>query len=198
MRISCSRTAATLLVSAALSMLPGTAAAAGAFFIKGGAMRLQDDGQMIDALQRNLDDTSFKTIGIGWEARKKNGLAFSIEYLDYRNEFTPPTSPSSGEARTRTLQFGAKKYFIDSGIFHPYVGAGIGLGRTNINYPSGTQSITEEDVAIVLHAALGMELRVDNLSFMLEAKHLYFDVEGNGNQYDPTATGVLVGMGFNW
>lgn len=198
MHSACIRFAPALLLSAVLVMLPGTAAAGGAFFIKGGAMRLQDDGQVIDAQQRNLDDTSYKTIGIGWEARKQNGLAFSIEYLDYRNEFTPPASPSTGEARTRTLQFGAKKYFIDSGIFHPYVGAGIGLGRTNISYPSGGQSITEEDVALVLHAALGMELRVDNMSFMLEAKHLYFDVEGNGNQYDPTATGVLVGMGFNW
>jgi hypothetical protein len=41
-----------------------------------------------------------------------------------------------------------------------------------------------------------MELRFDNLSFMLEAKHIYFNVDSN--QYDPTATGVLAGMGFNW
>lgn len=192
------RSAAAVLLSAALAMLPGTAAAGGAFFIKGGAMRLQDDGQVIDALQRNLDDTSYKTIGIGWEARKQHGLAFSIEYLNYRNEFTPPASPSTGEAKTHVLQFGAKKYFIDSGVFHPYLGAGIGIGRTNTSYPSGGSSLTDEEFAIVLHAALGMELRFDNLSFTLEAKHFYFDVEGNGNQYDPTATGVLVGMGFNW
>jgi len=196
MRITCSRTAATLLFSATLVILPGTAAAGGAFFIKGGVMRLQDNGQVIDTLQRNLDETSNKTIGIGWEARKKNGLAFSIEYLNYRNEFTPPTSPSSGEARTDVLQFSGKKYFIDGGIFHPYIGAGIGPGLTHVSYTSGGISFTEDDFAVVLHAALGMELRFDNLSFMLEAKHIYFNVDSN--QYDPTATGVLAGVGFNW
>ena len=194
MRIACSRTAATLLFATALCMLSGTAAAGGAFYIKGAAMRLQDDGQVIDTLPRNLDDTSYKSIGIGWEARKKNGLAFCIEYLNYHNEFTPP---ENGEATTHVLQFGAKKYFIDGGVFHPYLGAGVGPGRTNINYTSGGISFSEEDFAIVLHAALGMELRFDNLSFMLEAKHIYFDVSG-GDQYDPTATGLLVGMGFNW
>ncbi len=198
MRSKYARSAATLLISAVLAVLPGAAVAGGAFFIKGGAMRLQDDGQAIDATMRDLDETSYKTIGIGWEARKQHGLAFSIDYLNYRNEFTPPTSPSRGEAKTQALQFGAKKYFIDSGIFHPYLGAGIGVARTNISYPSGGLSITEEDVGVVLHAALGMELRFDNLSFILEAKHIYFDIESYGSQYDPTATGVLFGAGFNW
>jgi hypothetical protein len=82
-------------------------------------MRLQDNGQVIDTQQRDLDETSNKTLGIGWEARKKSGLAFSIEYLNYRNEFTPPTLLSNGEARTDVLQFGGKKYFIDGGVFHP-------------------------------------------------------------------------------
>lgn len=196
MRITCPRTAVTLVFSVTLCMFQGTAAAGGAFYIKGGAMRLQNDGQVIDAQLRNFDDTSNKSIGMGWEARKKNGLAFSIEYLNYRNEFTPPASPSNGEARTDVLQFGGKKYFIDGGIFHPYFGAGIGPGRTNVSYTNGGISITEEDFALVLHAALGMELRFDNLSFMLEAKHNYFNV--GSNQYDPTATGVLAGVGFNW
>jgi hypothetical protein len=194
MHPTCTRSAAALLLSAALVMLPGTATAGGALYFKGGTLRLQDDTQMIDSLQRTLDDTSYKTIGIGWEAHKKNGVAFTIEYLNYRNEFTTHASPANGEARTEVLQFGGKKYFIDSGIFHPYLGAGIGIGRTDINYTSSGSS--NEDFATVLHAALGIELRFDNLSFMLEAKHIYFNVDAN--EYDPTATGVLAGMGFNW
>jgi len=196
MHIAYSRTAAIHLFSATMILLPGTAAAGGAFYIKSGVLQLQDTGQVIDSLPRNLDEASNKTIGIGWEVRKKNGLAFNIEYLNYRNEFTPPTSPSTGEARADVLQFSGKKYFIDDGVFHPYIGAGIGPGITKISYTSGGISITEEDYAIVLHAAFGIELRFNNLSFFLEAKHIYFNVDSS--QYDPTSTGVLAGMGFNW
>jgi len=123
-------------------------------------------------------------------------LAFSIEHLTFSNEFTPPASSSRGDAKTNVLQFGAKKYFIEDGVFHPYISAGIGVGHTHIDCPSGGQSVTEVDAAIVLHAAVGMELRFNNLSLMLEAKHLYFDTDVR--QYDPTATGLLAGVGFNW
>jgi hypothetical protein len=199
MHVTCVRIASLLLLSIALIFLPGIATAGGVVYLKSGVMSLQDDGQVVgENVLRNLDDTSHTTFGIGWEVRKKNGLAFSIEYLDYRNEFTPPAAPYAGKARAHTLQFGARKYFIDGGIFHPYVGAGLGLGYTTFAYVSGSRTITDQDAEIALHAVLGLELRVDNISFMLEAKHLYFDVDKNNNQYDPTATGVLLGVGFNW
>src|SRR4030066_785872 len=63
---ACIRFAPALLLSAVLALLPGAAAAGGALFIKGGALRLQDDGQMIDLQQRNLDDTSHSTLAFGW------------------------------------------------------------------------------------------------------------------------------------
>jgi outer membrane protein W len=193
MHSACTRSAAALLLSAALVMLPGTAAAGGAFFIKGGAMRLQDDTQMIDLQQRSLDDTSYSTLAFSWEVRKRNGVALGMEFLTYRNEFTPPAA-QPGEAKAIALQFVGKKYFIDSGVFHPYVGGGIGAGRTNVSYGS----YSDEEFALVLQVLLGFELRFDNLSFVLEGKHLYHDIEGGGNEYNPTATGVFAGMGINW
>jgi outer membrane protein W len=192
MHSACTRSAAALLLSAALVMLPGTAAAGGAFFIKGGAMRLQDDTQMIDLQQRSLDDTSYSTLAFSWEVRKRNGVALGMEFLTYRNEFTPPAA-QPGEAKAIALQFVGKKYFIDSGVFHPYVGGGIGAGRTNVSYGS----YSDEEFALVLQVLLGFELRFDNLSFVLEGKHLYHDIEGGGNEYNPTATGVFAGMGIN-
>jgi opacity protein-like surface antigen len=196
MRIYCSRTAATLLFSAALCMLSGTAAADGAFFIKGGVMRLQDDGQVINLTPRSLDDTSYSTLAFNWEVRKRNGVALGMEFLTYRNEFTPPAA-QPGEAKTIALQFVGKKYFIDGGAFHPYVGGGIGAGRTNVSYNNGT-SYSDEEFTLALQFLLGFELRFDNLSFVLEGKHLYHDIEGGGNEYNPTATGVFAGMGLNW
>ncbi len=193
MHSACIRFTSALLLSAALVVLPGTAAAGGALFIKGGVMHLQDDGQMIDLAQRDLDDTSYSTLAFSWEARKRSGVALGMEFLTYRNEFTPPTA-QPGEAKTIALQFIGKKYFIHGGAFHPYIGGGIGGSRTNVSY----NSYTDEEYALVLQVLAGFELRFDNLSFVLEGKHLYHDIEGGGNEYDPTASGVFAGMGINW
>lgn len=197
MHSACIRFAPALLLSAVLVILPGTAAAGGALFIKGGAMRLQDDGQMIDAAQRNLDETSYSTLAFSWEVRKNNGVALGMEFLTYRNEFTPPAA-QPGEAKTIALQFVGKKYFIDGGVFHPYVGGGFGVGRTNVSHNSGGASFSDEEFTLAIQVLLGFELRFDNLSFVLEGKHLYHDIEGGGNEYNPTATGVFAGMGINW
>ena len=197
MHSTCTRSAAALLLSAALVMLPGTAAAGGAFFIKGGVMRLQDDTQTIDIQPRNLDDTSFSTLAFGWEVRKRSGVALGMEFITYRNEFTPPAA-QPGEAKTIALQFVGKKYFIDGGVFHPYVGGGIGAGRTNVSYINGGIEFSDEEYTLAMQILLGFELRFDNLSFVLEGKHLYHDIEGGGNEYDPTASGVFAGMGINW
>ena len=193
MHSACIRFAPALLLSAVLVMLPGTAAAGEALFIKGGAMRLQDDGQMIDLQPRNLDDTSYSTLAFSWEVRKNNGVALGMEFLTYRNEFTPPTV-QPGEAKTIALQFVGKKYFIDSGVFHPYVGGGVGVGRTNVTYAG----FSDEEFTLAIQVLLGLEFRFDNLSFVIEGKQLYHDIEGGGNEYNPTATGVFAGMGINW
>ncbi|HJX18153.1 MAG TPA: hypothetical protein VJ437_08150 [Acidiferrobacterales bacterium] len=197
MHSACIRFAPALLLSAVLVLLPGAAAAGGALFIKGGALRLQDDGQMIDLQQRNLDDTSHSTLAFGWEVRKKSGVALGMEFLTYRNEFTLPAA-EPGEAKTVALQFVGKKYFIDGGVFHPYVGGGIGGGRTNVSYISGGTEYSDEEYTLAMQFLLGFELRFDNLSFVLEGKHLYHDIESGGNEYDPTATGIFAGMGINW
>jgi len=193
MHSACTRFVSALLLSAALVMIPGTAAAGGALFIKGGAMRLQDDSQMINLAPRNLDETSYSTLAFSWEVRQKSGVALGMEFLTYRNEFTPPAA-EPGEAKTIALQFVGKKYFIDGGVFHPYVGGGVGVGRTNVSYGA----FSDEEFTLAIQVLLGFELRFDNLSFVLEGKHLYHDIESGGNEYDPTATGVFAGMGINW
>lgn len=197
MHSACIRVTPALLLAAVLVLLPGAATAGGALFIKGGALRLQDDGQTIDIQQRSLDETSHSTLAFSWEVRKRSGVALGMEFLTYRNEFTPPAA-EPGEAKTVALQFVGKKYFIDGGVFHPYVGGGIGGGRTNVSYTSGGTEFSDEEYTLAMQILLGFELRFDNLSFVLEAKHLYHDIESGGNEYDPTATGIFAGMGINW
>lgn len=179
-------------------MLPTLAHAGGAFLMKGGSMRLSDDRQVIDLASRNLDDTSTGTLAFNLEGRQRNGMAFGVEYLTYRHDFTSSTS-QAGEAITQSIQFLSKKYFIRGGPVHPYIGIGVGAGHTDVSYTrlSGTQ-FSDKEFTLAIQALVGIELRFDNLSFLAEIKHLYHDIEGGGNEYDPTATGLFVGMGFNW
>lgn len=178
-----------------LTMLPALAQAGGAFLMKGGSMRLSDNTQTFDSDSRYLDDTSNSTFAINVEGRVQNGMAFGAEYLAYSHDFTSTTA-QTGEVKTQTLQFLAKKYFIQGGPAHPYVG--VGVGRTNINYSGTASSFADYDFALAIQALVGLELRFDNLSFLAEVKHLYHDVDSGGNEYDPTATGLFLGMGFNW
>lgn len=187
----------THLMIPLMALLPALAQAGGAFLVKGGTMRLSDDRQMLDLANRDLEENSNGTIAFNIEARKRNGVALGFEYINYRHDFTSPVG-ESGEARTQTAQFLGKKYFIQGGPVHPYLGVGIGAGKTNVDYTGGGGAFTDQEFTLALQALLGMELRFDNLSFLAEVKHMYHDIEGGGNEYDPTATGLFVGMGFNW
>lgn len=186
-----------VLVPGLLAMLPAVTQAGGAFLVKGGNMYLTDDRQTLNSAQRDLDETSFSTLAFNLEGRKRNGVAFGVEYLTYRHEFTPPAA-QPGEAKTQTVQFIGKKYFVQDGPVHPYIGIGIGAGRTNVTYTDIGVSFSDEEFTLAMQVLLGIELRFDNLSFLAEVKHLYHDIEGGGNEYDPTATGLFLGMGFNW
>ena len=187
-----------LIISGVLAVVPAVAHAGGAFLVKGGTMRLTDDRQVIDFVNRDLEESSNGTLAFNIEARKRNGVALGFEYLTYRHDFTS-SAAESGEAKTQVAQFLGKKYFIHGGPVHPYVGVGIGAGKTNVSYsPTAGASYSDEEFTLALQALLGLELRFDNISFVAEVKHLYHDIEGGGNEYDPTATGLFVGMGFNW
>ncbi len=169
--------------------------ASGAFTIKGGAMRLWDNNQDIDSSPRTLDATSNSAFGFSFETRKRNDIGLGIEYLNYRNNFTPPSSPEPGLARTQTLQFVARKYFDPSVLLHPFVGFGVGIGQTTVSYDTSTTSYKHYDANLALQAMAGVEFRFDNnFGVSAELKGLYHDAGGTGNRYDASATGVFIGM----
>ena len=191
------RTCFRFLIPGVLMVLPALAQAGGAFLVKGGTMRLSDDRQSLNFVSQELDENSNGTLAFNVESRKRNGVAFGFEYMTYRHDFSS-AAVDSGEARTQSAQFLGKKYFIEGGPVHPYIGFGIGGGKTNVTFVSGGTQYSDEEFTLALQALLGVELRFDNISVITEVKHMYHDIEGGGNEYDPTATGIFVGMGFNW
>jgi len=183
------------LSAASLGVGASTACASGAFTIKGGTMRLWNDTQNLDNSPRIFDASSDRAFGFSFETRKRNGIGLGIEYLNYRNEFTPPSSPEPGIARTQTLQFVARKYFDASRLLHPFIGFGVGGSQTTVSYSTLITSYKHYDANLALQAMTGLELRFDgNFGVSVELKGLYQDAGGTGNRYDASATGVFAGM----
>lgn len=208
MNLARAGSAAAFLLLAVLTVLPGTAIAGGviaggAIFIKGGVVQLLDDTQVFSNPSNNLIDVdlsamSSKTLNIGWELRLRHGWAVGTEYLAYDNRFTPQGSTIFGTAETRALMVTGKKYFIKDGAIHPYIGGGIGSGFTGVSNTRAGGIVDDSDFALLLHALLGVELRIDRLSVLLEARTLYYDVDPAKIDYNPGASSVLLGVGYHW
>jgi hypothetical protein len=180
------------LIGAMLSLVSVPALAGGAMIMKTGKVRLWDDSQYLDGLQRDFDTSSWRTFSLAWEHRGRHGMGMGIEYITYRHGYTPAVS-GDGQAKTQILLFSARKYFDASSIVHPFVGLGMGLGHTSV---TGGASIGP-DVNFEVQADTGIEFRFDNVGFYMELKGLYNDSSGpSGNNYDPSATGVFGGMSF--
>jgi opacity protein-like surface antigen len=161
------------------------------FTLKGGATKLWDNTQTVNGASRDFDDTSTSTFAIAWEHRRRNGAAFGMEYLSYRNDFTPPASPDTGVARTQVLQFVAHKYFDRAPVVHPFFGMGIGTSQTTVSYDTPS-SYTKYDWSLALQLNGGVEFRIDpNFAFSAEIKGLFFDVDSN--HYNPSSTGLFLG-----
>jgi len=197
MRLSTVLSGPRLIVALLFALTPGLAAAGGALLMKGGVMRLSDETQTLKVGPVILDESSDSSLAINVEGRTRNGMAFGAEYLIYRHDLNASIT-QTGEAKTQTVQFLAKKYFIDGGVVHPFLGVGVGVGRTSVTYSPVVIPRTDDDFTLAIQVLAGLELRFDNLSFQAEVKHLYHDVNNSGSKYDPSATGLFVGVGFNW
>lgn len=181
--------ASLLLLSLAASST--LARAETGFTLKGGAMNLWDNTQTLDGTARAIDDTSQRTFAIGVEHRRRNGAAFGMEYLNYRNAFTPPAGADTGLAKTEVLQFIARKYFLREPVVHPFLGLGIGTSRTTVSFDTPT-AYTKYDWTLALQLNGGVEFLLDeNFSASVEIKTLYSDVDNV--HYDPSATGIFFG-----
>jgi len=184
---------ATLL--AAVGAQP--AAADGAVMVKGGAVLLSDDNQLIDNVLGSIDEESTRTFAVSFEHRARRGMAFGVEYSSYRHDYTTVVTAEAGDTRTQIVQFIVRKYFFEKSPVRPFLGVGVGGGYTHAEFRQGG-IVREDDIgSFVLQGALGVEFRVDNLSLMLEVKRFWHE-PGSSDDFNATATGLFGGVGFNW
>ncbi len=184
----------TTLLAASMAQ---PAAADGAVLVKGGAVFLSDDIQLIDNVLGSIDESSTRTFAASFEHRNRRGMAFGIEYTSYRHDYTTVVTAEDGDTRTQVLQFIARKYFFQRSPVRPFIGLGVGGGYTHAEFRQGG-IVREDDIgSFVLQGALGAEFRIENLSLMLEVKRFWHE-PGSSDDYNATATGVFGGLGFNW
>lgn len=184
----------TTLLAASMAQ---PAAADGAVLVKGGAVFLSDDIQLIDNVLGSIDESSTRTFAASFEHRNRRGMAFGIEYTSYRHDYTTVVTAEDGDTRTQVLQFIARKYFFQRSPVRPFIGLGVGGGYTHAEFRQGG-IVREDDIgSFVLQGALGAEFRIENLSLMLEVKRFWHE-PGSSDDYNATSTGVFGGVGFNW
>jgi Outer membrane protein beta-barrel domain len=190
------RLSALLVLVLGLSCLSPVAWADGAFLFKLGNLQLRDTTQTLD-IDHEFERNSASAYGAMVEHRfRRSGIGIGAEYALYRHEYTPPGDPK-GMAETRALMFSARKYFLYDKPVRPFIGFGLGIGRTRIDN-AGPTPYNDKEFTTVFQGTAGVEFRIENLSIMVEVRHLQHDIEGGGNEYDPTATGLFAGFGLNW
>lgn len=195
-RNACSRAALALSILLAVIATPA-ARAGGAVIVKGGAVTLLDDTQMIDNILSTFDESSARTFGVAFEHRtRRNGLSFGIEYNSYRHDFTNALL-EPGDTHTQILQFVVRKYFYEQSPVRPFIGLGVGGGYTHAEHRAAGFTWDEYYGSFALQGVLGVEFKIENLSLMLEVKNFWHE-PGGSDEYNASATGLYGGIGFNW
>jgi opacity protein-like surface antigen len=161
-----------------------------AVIVKSGTVKLWDDEQRLDLVERQFDDHSQRTLAVAWEVRNAKELALGMEYFTFRHEFSPPTT---GRTKTQVVQFTIKKYFSPMPVLHPYAGFGFGWGHAKFDDGEGN---IDRDVNLALQASAGIEFRIgDNFGIYTELKGLASGTDGEDeNEFDFSGTGFLAGF----
>ena len=176
-----------------LVVTPGVKAADFAVIVKSGSVKLWDDKQVLDGIERDFDDTGNKVFAVSWEIRNAENVGLGMEYINYKHEFTPPVN--TGATRTQVYLFTAKKYYAPTEIIRPFFGIGLGWGHAK--YSDGLGNV-DRDLNVALQASGGIEfLFAQNFGFYTEIKGLASNTDGESeNEFDFSSTSLMAGMSF--
>lgn len=176
-----------------LGMVEPSWAVETAFIYKAGSATLVDHTQEVNGTTRDFDDWSDETyaMNIEWRSRKQT-LGLGFEYLHYEHEFVLPQK--NGYSMTQALLFSARQYFTPIRVFHPFIGAGLGLRHAKIDDWAGN---VDRQVHLAYQAMAGIEFRLCNaVGIFTEVKGLYTYTSDNSGDFDPSSVSFLSGISF--
>jgi len=167
-----------------------------AVIVKTGSVSLTNRNQSIQttsgaSVPTEFDSKASGPFGLEGEWRLDDGYALGVEYLRYSNDLTASGSGSTSTMDVTGLMFNGKKYFAPGGIYHPYLGAGVGAARANF---SGA-ALSGDTSNYALQAMGGLEMRWERFGVYTELKVFSAKTKDDaGNTIDASSRGVFVGV----
>ena len=186
------------VVKPAPKPLPGAAAPVPtqglALIIKTGSIKLSSRSQSLQTtsgtVPTEFDGKASSPLGLEGEWRINNGFALGIEYIRYSNSLTATGTGLTSSMDVTGVLFNGKKYFAPGGIYHPYLGVGVGAASANF---SGS-AITGNTADYAIQAMGGLEMRWKQFGVYTELKAFSAKTKDSaGNKVDAGSRGLLVG-----
>jgi outer membrane protein W len=164
-----------------------------AVIAKTGAFKLSTTSQTIGGLLTAYDKNSKPVGGFETELRHASGFAVGLEALYYKNDHTAPGTTLTGDQTVLSATLNGKYYFGgDSGVFHPYLGAGAGFAVAKFG-----GDLTGKSSGPAYQGMAGLDLRYESVGLYLEYKYLSSTTQDSSNQKIKVGgSGFLAGVSF--
>jgi opacity protein-like surface antigen len=161
---------------------------------KTGVYKLANTSPTLGGLQTSYDKNASPVLGFETEFRHVNGFAVGVELFYFKNNLSVPGQSINGEQTVLSTTINGKYYFGGpSGMFHPFLGAGIGFSAAKFggDFQGGSTGPS-------VQAMLGLDLRFNNnIGLYLEYKYLNSTTSDNTNQQIKTGgSGILAGVSY--
>ena len=164
-----------------------------AVIAKTGAFKLSTTSQTIGGLLTAYDKNSKPVAAFETELRHAGGFAVGLEALYYKNDHTAPGTTLTGDQTVLSTTLNGKYYFGgDSGVFHPYLGAGVGIAVAKFG-----GDLTGKSSGPAYQGMAGLDLRYESVGLYLEYKYLSSTTQDSANQKIKVGgSGFLAGVSF--
>jgi len=162
-----------------------------AVIAKTGTFKLATASQSIGGLTSSYEKGSKPVVGLEAELRHQDGFAIGTELFYYKNDMTAPGTTFTGQQTVIAGMLNGKYYFGgDTGIFHPFLGAGVGFSSAKFG-----GDIEGKSGGPGFQGMLGMDLRFSSVGLYLEYKYLSSTTSDSANQKIKVGgSGILAGV----
>jgi hypothetical protein len=164
-----------------------------AIIVSAGTFKLADDGQVVGGLASTYDTTSSSVWGVEAEWRGKTGFAFGAEIFSYKNDLAAGGTVSNAQQDVLAIMANGKYYFDVTSRIHPFVGAGIGVAKTDY---SG--ALTGDATGPVYQGFAGVEFRFKPVGLYLQYKYFSGKTGDSGSKVKVGGSGLLAGVSISF